>query len=147
MERHEVRLSKPSLQRLRAKATKCTDNRLIARYRIIVLSAQGWSRPRIAAAVGWNVASITKVRKRWLRDGEAGLIDKHEDNGPCKVTDDYAAKLRTVTRDRSTDWLPRSGPGSSVLIAGPAREWRNHAKPFSSTIPRPRFQKTEQNAT
>jgi transposase len=104
MERHEVRLSKPSLKRLRAKASKCTDVQLLARYRIIVLSAEGWSRPRIAAAVGWNVASITQVRKRWLSEGEAGLIDKREDNGPCKVTDHYAAMLRSLTRDRSTDW-------------------------------------------
>ena len=104
MERYEVRLRKPSLKRLRAKACKCTDVRLSARYRIVVLSAEGWSRPRIAKAVGWNVATITGIRKRWLTEGEAGLIDKREDNGPCKVTDRYAATLRTLTRDRSTDW-------------------------------------------
>lgn len=104
MERHEIRLSKPSLKRLRARASKCTDVLLAARYRIIALSAEGWSRPRIAAALGWNVASISQVRKRWLREGEAGLIDKREDNGPCKVTDHYAAMLRILTRDRSTDW-------------------------------------------
>lgn len=104
MERHEIRLSKPSLKRLRAKACECTDVRLATRYRIVVLSAEGWSRPRIAAAVGWNVSSITEVRKRWLREGEAGLIDKREDNGPCKVTEHYSATLLVLTRDRSTDW-------------------------------------------
>lgn len=104
MERYEVRLRKPTLKRLRALASKCTDVLPAARYRIIVLSAEGWSRPRIAAAVGWNVASITAVRKRWLAEGEAGLIDKREDNGPCKVTDHYAATVRILTRDRSTDW-------------------------------------------
>ena len=104
MERYEVRLSKPRLKRLRAKASKCIDARLAVRYRIVVLSAQGWSRPQIAAAVGWNVATISAVRKCWLAEGEAGLIDKREDNGPCKVTDHYAATLRILTRDRSTDW-------------------------------------------
>ena len=91
MERYEVRLRKPSLKRLRAKAFKCTDVLLAVRYRIIVLSAQGWSRPQIAAAVGWNVASITAIRKRFLAHGESGLLDRREDNGPCKVTDHYAA--------------------------------------------------------
>jgi transposase len=104
MERHEIRLSRPSLRRLRAKASKCTDLLLAARYRIVVLSAQGWSRPRIAEAVGWNVATISAVRKRWLADGEAGLIDRREDNGPCKVTDVYSRILAVLTRDRSTDW-------------------------------------------
>ena len=104
MERHEIRLRKPSLRRLRARAGKCTDVLPAARYRIVVLSAQGWSRPEIAAAVGWNLASITRVRKRWLARGEAGLIDGREDNGPSKVTDHYAATLNTLTRDRSTDW-------------------------------------------
>lgn len=121
MERHEVRLSRPSLKRLRAKAGKCTDVRLSARYRIIVLSAEGWSRPRIAAAVGWNVASITEVRKRWLREGEAGLIDKREDNGPCKVTDCYAAMLRTLTGDRSTDWGHRRPTWTLRLLIGTMR--------------------------
>lgn len=107
MERHEVRLSKPALRRLRTKASKCTDVLLATRYRVIALSAQGWSRPRIADALGWNITTVSKVRKRWLRDGEAGLIDRREDNGPSKVTDHYAAMLRTVTRDRSTDWNHR----------------------------------------
>lgn len=104
MERYEIRLRKPSLKRLRAKACKCTDALLATRYRIVALSAEGWSRPRIAQAVGWNMASITGVRKRWLAHGEAGLIDKREDNGPCKVTDHYASTLRILTRGRSTDW-------------------------------------------
>jgi putative transposase len=77
---------------------------LATRYRIVMLSARGWSRPEIAAAVGWNVATISAVRRRWLAEGGAGLIDKREDNGPCKVTDHYAATLRILTRDRSTDW-------------------------------------------
>ena len=104
MERYEVRLSKSSLKRLRAKACQCTDLLLATRYRIVMLSARGWSRPQIAAAVGWNVATISAVRKCWLAQGEAGPIDKREDNGPCKVTDHYAATLRILTRDRSTDW-------------------------------------------
>ena len=104
MERYEVRLRKPTLKRLRARAAKCADVRLATRYRIVVLSAEGWSRPQIAKAIGWNVSSITDIRKRWAREGEAGLIDKREDNGPCKVTGHYAATLRVLTRDRSTDW-------------------------------------------
>lgn len=104
MEQHEVRLCKPALRRMQAKASKCTDLLLATRYRIVVLSAQGWSRARIAAATGWHVSTISDVRGRWLRDGEAGLIDGREDNGPCKITEDYAAQLRRVTADRSTDW-------------------------------------------
>lgn len=103
MERYEVRLRKPSLKRLEAKACKCTDVQLRTRYRIVVLSAEGWSRREIAAAVGWNVSSITGVRKRWLARGEAGLIDRREDNGPCQVTDHYAATLRIAP-------MPRRGP-------------------------------------
>lgn len=104
MERYEVRLRKPALKRLWARACKCTDAGLATRYRIVVLSAQGWSRPEIAAALGRNPATISGVRRRWLAEGEAGLIDKREDNGPCKVTDHYASTLRVLTRDRSTDW-------------------------------------------
>lgn len=107
MERQRIRLSKPALRRLRAKAAKCTDILLAMRYRIIVLSAEGWSRPRIAAATGWHVSTISCVRKRWMQHGEAGLIDGREDNGPSKVDDHYAATLRLVAADRSTDWNHR----------------------------------------
>lgn len=104
MERYEVRLTKAALRRLRVKARKCTDPLLAARYRIVVLSAEGWRRRDIAKAVGWHVSTISDLRRRWVTDGEAGLIDGREDNGPRKVDGDYAAQLGQVARVRSTDW-------------------------------------------
>jgi transposase len=97
-------LNKPARRRLRDKARRTTDARLRSRYLIVALSAEGMDRPRIAQAVNCNVATVSKVRRRWLDEGAAGLIDRREDNGERKADDRYARTLLGVVARPSTDF-------------------------------------------
>lgn len=82
--------------RLVQTAGRCRDAALKARYQIIIHSADRWDRPRIAQALHCSMSLVSRVRKRWLEEGEAGLLDRREDNGDQKATEEYVARLRWV---------------------------------------------------
>src|SRR5438105_5307402 len=64
---------------------------------IILHTAAGNSQQQIAAMLGSSVSTVKRTRTRWRALGEAGLIDRREDNAPAKKADEaYAAKLLEV---------------------------------------------------
>jgi transposase len=54
--------------------------------------------------LGCNAATVSKVRGRWVGDGEAGLIDRREDNGQTKADDRFARILLDVVSKRASDY-------------------------------------------
>lgn len=104
MKRCDIVLPKPTVRRLDAKARRCDDAHLRIRYRIVVLTARGWSRPRIAEALGCDLSTVSRIRRRWIEEGEAGLIDRREDNGNAKADDHYASDLLDVVACRASDF-------------------------------------------
>jgi transposase len=67
---------------------------------IVIHSAAGKSQNQIAAMLGCSVSTVKRTRTRWRELGEAGLIDRREDNGPPKKADEaYAAQLLAVLED------------------------------------------------
>lgn len=70
-------------------ASGCSDAALRTRYLIVLRSAEGWGRGRVARALSCSEALVSKVRKRWKAEGMAGLIDRREDNGDRKATEDF----------------------------------------------------------
>ena len=77
-------------------ASQCSDASLKTRYQIILHSADRWDRPQIAQSLHCSVSLVSRVRKRWLEEGESGLIDRREDNGPRKTDERYLATLWCV---------------------------------------------------
>ena len=64
------------------------------RYMIVFHLACGKRATDIADAMGCSLRTVGRVRRRWLDDGETGLIDRREDNAPtAKVTDEYIQTL------------------------------------------------------
>lgn len=70
-------------------AAGCMDAAHRTRCLIVLRSAEGWGRAAIAAALSCSPALVSKVRKRWQAEGLAGLIDRREDNGDQKATEDF----------------------------------------------------------
>lgn len=103
MKRCGIVLSRPAKRRLAASARSGTDARLRMRYLIVLRSAEGWTQPRIAAALSCSVSLVTETRARWRDEGEAGLIDRCEDNGDRKADDRYARELLEIVARPSTD--------------------------------------------
>lgn len=97
MQRTGIVLSRPQRRRLLRSARKTRDANLRTRYMIVIHSAACKSQSQIAAMLGCSVSTVKRTRGRWREYGQAGLIDRREDNGPPKVADEaYAADLLEV---------------------------------------------------
>lgn len=93
-------LSRPQRRRLLRAARKSKDADLRTRYMIVIHSAAGKSQREIAAMLGCSVSTVKRTRSRFRALGEAGLVDRREDNGPPPKADEaYAADLLAVLED------------------------------------------------
>jgi transposase len=76
--------------------SRIRDGRLRQRYLIVHHRRQG-ARPRdVAAWLGCDRSTVYRVWKRYCFEGEAGLVDRREDNGEVKVDEAYLARLRDL---------------------------------------------------
>jgi transposase len=97
MKRTAIVLSRPQRRRLLRAACKTNDANLRTRHMIVLHSAAGKSQRQIAAMLGCSVSTVKRTRTRWRELGEAGLIDRREDNAPAQKADEaYAADLLEV---------------------------------------------------
>ena len=97
MQRTAIVLSRPQRRRLLRAARKTKDASLRTRYMIVIHSAEGKSQSQIAAMLGCSASTVKRTRTRWRDHGEAGLIDRREDNGPPKKADEaYVVDLLDV---------------------------------------------------
>ena len=87
--------------KLQRNAKRCKDADTRIRYRIVLLSDQGFSGRKIARALGCSKSTVSRTLSRWEIYGEAGLIDRREDNGQVLASDLY---VRTVA------WILESDP-------------------------------------
>jgi transposase len=83
-------------ERLLRLARRCRDAELRVRYLIVIHSAEGWSIARIARSLGCSESTVSRTRRRWLKGGEAELIDRREDNGEAKVDERYIETVRWI---------------------------------------------------
>lgn len=87
--------------KLQRDSKRCKDADTRIRYRIVLLSDSGFSGKKIAKALGCATSTVSRTLGRWEIYGEAGLIDRREDNGQTLASDLY---IRTVA------WILESGP-------------------------------------
>ncbi len=72
------------------------DVRTSLRYRAVRAWAEGEGMRAAARTLGVSPPTVTRAVARYKAEGEAGLIDRREDNGPTKVDDRYLDALRGV---------------------------------------------------
>lgn len=75
-------LSGSARRRLQRASRKTRDAERRRRYRPILLLTEGWRPALIAQTLGCACRTIDPVRRRLVEDGDAGLVDRREDNGP-----------------------------------------------------------------
>jgi transposase len=86
-----------SAKRRIAKKLRATDDAaLVARYLIVVNLDEGWSPTEVAKILHLSRTTVYRVAWRFRDCGEAGLIDRREDNGETKVDEAYLAVLYDV---------------------------------------------------
>lgn len=89
-------LSRRDKRRLVKNFRKCKEARLKMRYQMVLNLLEGRSVADTARAVGVAESTIRRVAARFREAGEAGLIDRREENGERKLDEDYLGILYQV---------------------------------------------------
>jgi transposase len=90
-------------QHLLKQLRRCRNAGLKTRYLIIINLAQGRSAAATADALSVGRSTVYAVAQRFRTAGEAGLVDRREENGPRKLVERYLAALYEVVRSDPTD--------------------------------------------
>jgi transposase len=109
--------------KLQRDAKRCKDADTRVRYRIVLLSDQRWSGRRIAKALGCTPSTVSRTLSRWERYGQAGLIDRREDNGQRKADDLYAQTVAWVLESTPQDFFHRRPTWTKRLLIETAQAY------------------------
>jgi transposase len=96
MKARRIVLQPQTRAKLERRARRCKDGETRVRYLIVLRSADGWSGPKIARALNCSGATVSRTLDRYEALGEAGLIDRREDNGSRKVDEPYALTVQWI---------------------------------------------------
>ncbi len=93
MEEIVPRFERRDKRRLHRIVQKCRDASLRTRYLIILNLSDGISASETAKRLHVSRNTVYAVARRFREEGEAGLVDRREDNGEKKLDDDYLGLL------------------------------------------------------
>lgn len=101
------RMDRRAKRRLLKQMRKCRDAQLKTRYLIILTLADGRSPAETARITKTCRATVYRAAERFRQAGEAGLVDRREENGTRKLDERYLATLYEVVRSspREHGWL------------------------------------------
>jgi len=91
-------LRQSAKERLLRNMRACRDAKLRIRYLVVVNLMQGRSADETAQAVKVSSSTVYRVARRFRDCGEAGLVDRREENGERKLDERYLAELYEVVR-------------------------------------------------
>lgn len=83
-------------RRLLKHMRECKDADLKTRYLIIIHLSDGLTAAETARSAAVARSTVYRVAKRFRECGEAGLIDRREENGERKLNEEYLAVLHEV---------------------------------------------------
>ena len=90
------KLARQRKRRLARIARHCQDGPLRTRYLIIVNLADGRTPGDVAACQNVSRSTVYRVAARFCELDEGGLIDRREENGDRKLTEEYPSQLLAV---------------------------------------------------
>lgn len=123
METRRIVLHPRTREKLRRASRRCRDADTRTRYLIVLRSADGWSGRRIAKALGCSAATVSRTLDRWESYGEAGLLDRREDNGQAKADESYVATVKWVLAGTPQDFFHRRPTWTRALLVETAARY------------------------
>lgn len=90
-------------ERIRKHLRRCSDAGLKMRYLIIVNLMHGRDVQEVVMALQVGRSTVYAVAKRFREHGEAGLVDRREENGQRKLDERYLATLYDVVESYSQE--------------------------------------------
>ena len=109
--------------KLRRAAKRCKDADTRTRYRIVLLAAEAWSGKRILKALDCCASTVSRTLDRWERYGEAGLIDRREDNGQAKADALYARTVAWILESTPREFFHRRPTWTRRLLVETAEAY------------------------
>jgi transposase len=100
----EITLSARERSRLEGIARNELDHFLARRYRIVILRSLRYPYLAICQSTGASIGLVSKVLGRFRQYGQAGLVDRREDNGELKLDGRYLRTLYRVLRKTAPEW-------------------------------------------
>lgn len=97
-------LGKSRNRRFKKKARTAGDPKLAKRYLMIVNLDEGRSVADTARALSVAESTVRRVRRRFTEHGEAGLVDRREENGETKLSEQFLATLYEVAAGSPQDY-------------------------------------------
>src|SRR5258705_13156779 len=83
---------------------------------IVLLADQGWSGRKIAKALGCTRSTVSRTLSRLERFGQAGLIDRREDNGQTKADALYAQTVAWILKSSPREFFHRRPTWTKGLL-------------------------------
>ena len=109
--------------KLGRKARRCRDADTRVRYLIVLRADRGHSGKRIARELGCCAATVSRAIRRYESLGEAGLVDRREDNGRAKADDLYARSVAWILEGSPRDFFHRRPTWTRRLLIETARRY------------------------
>lgn len=116
MESRRIVLHGQTRKKLERVARKCKDADTRVRYLIVLRSADGWSGKRTAKALGCGPSTVSRALARWEAYGEAGLVDRREDNGTVKADGLFADAVLWVLESGPREFFHRRPTWTRALL-------------------------------
>jgi transposase len=121
METRRIVLHPQTRAKLQRDAKRCKDADTRVRYRIVLLSDANWSGKRIAKALGCSCSTVSRTLSRFEVYGQAGLIDRREDNGQLKADSWYARTVQWILQGTPQDFFHRRPTWTRQLLVTTAQ--------------------------
>jgi transposase len=116
MKTRKIVLHAQTREKLKRLARRCKDADTRARYLIVVHSAEGWSGKRICKALGCCASTVSRTLDRYEACGEAGLVDRREDNGQTKADEWYVEVVCWILAGTPQEFFHRRPTWTRTLL-------------------------------
>jgi transposase len=123
MKARTIVLLRQTREKLNRVARSCKEADTRVRYLIVVRSSEGWSGKRICRALGCSASTVSRTLDRYEALGEAGLVDRREDNGQVKADALYVDTVQWILRGTPRDFFHRRPTWTKALLIETARRY------------------------
>ena len=123
MDTRRIVLHPRTRAKLGRKARRCRDADTRVRYLIVLRADRDHSGRRIARELGCCCATVSRTIGRYETLGEAGLVDRREDNGQAKADDLYARTVAWILDGSPQDFFHRRPTWTRRLLVATARAY------------------------
>jgi transposase len=116
MEHRRIVLHPQKRARLERETRRRRDADTRIRYKIVLRAAKGHSGNRVARELGCCAATVSRVLGRYQASGEAGLLDRREDNGSRKVDEWYTQTVLWILQHTPIEHGHRRPTWTQMLL-------------------------------